>query len=108
MVELLGKGDGRLGKILRDLLVGGRHTLDHVAVVHGPPAVLLQPVAGAVVVHVDHPIADGLLGGVERLDADVKISLGLFGAVWRGGQGLSGEVDDRRDDLLRHLQCDLF
>jgi len=73
VVELLGQRGLGFDQIAFDL--GGRgDVLFHtVTLVHGPPQVSLKPVAGAVVVHIDDTLADGLALAVEGLDRHEEI-----------------------------------
>lgn len=100
-VELVCEGLLGGGQIRADLIRGRDVGLDAGSMVHGPPQVVLEPVAGAEVVHVDDPFADGLAFGVEGLDGDVEVvRLGLL--VFRGHSGHDGNsaVCNARLNLL--------
>lgn len=81
-VELGREGFLRRREVAGDLVRGGHVGLDAVAVVHGPPVVVLQPVAGAEMVHVHDALADSLAFGVESLHADEEVRWAVrIGAV---------------------------
>lgn len=87
VVELLREREFGASDVAVDLLGRGDVRLDTVRVVHGPPVVVLQPVARAEVVHVHDPLADGLPLRVEGLDRDVEVLLGLIAVRARHRSG---------------------
>lgn len=88
-VELVLQFLGLLGEVAVHLVLAGRADDHLVALVHGPPVVVGQPIAGAEMVEIDQTIADGLARHVHRVDGHVEV-VGPSG--FRRG----------RDDLLRH------
>jgi hypothetical protein len=101
LAELGGKSGRLTGHISGDLLVAGRLHLDHVAVVHGPPVVILEPRPSPEVVHVHDPGADTITVGVQRVDRHVQIALVL--SDLRGVLLLNGALLHVRAHLLRHF-----
>lgn len=99
-VELLGQGQLAGSEIGGDLVVVGRIDLDGVPVVHGPPGVILEPLAGAEVVEIDDPVTDGLAGVVEGVHRHVEV-VRLGSAV--GDHGRAGDGGDGGLDLLGHF-----
>lgn len=67
------------GEIGVNLGLCGHAGFDRVGVVHGPPVMVLEPVAGAEMVHVDDPLADDLVVGVQGVHLDEQIALGFDG-----------------------------
>lgn len=84
-VELLGQGLDAVGEIFIDLRRSRDVDLGRVAVVRGPPQMVLQPLPSAEVVHVDDALADVASFRVEGHDRDVEI----LGIAVRGRRGRS-------------------
>lgn len=86
------------------LIVRGRIGLNGVAVVHGPPVMILEPVASPEVVHVDNPRSDFTAFGIKGVDLHVKFT--LLGGILGGVSDLIGTLNSanaRIFDLLGGL-----
>lgn len=73
VIELVSKSQFGSGQVRGDLIGSGHvgfHTRD---VVHGPPHMVLEPVARPKVIHIDDTFADGLTLNIEGLDRNIKI-----------------------------------
>jgi hypothetical protein len=75
------------------------------AVVSGPPEMVGEPVAGAVVAHIDDAFADGLALAIERLDADEEV---LGGVAVQGSLGLGGLSRDLLGHFVLTYEIDVF
>lgn len=76
---------GRVGHVRLHVLRVGALLLDLVAVVHGPPDVILEPVARAVVVHIDDALADSLALLVIGDHLDIEVLLLVLGVLHQTG-----------------------